>query len=209
MFTVSVVTMIIGSSVSLLTDTAFQGRYGVFFFPVVVFASAVGLSRLSTKTGLLVLTLFLLLCSISVARELSRDRTQLGEIAQVVINQGQEGDSIVFCPDQLAPAGNRILGEQFAIFAYPSLNQGERVDWYDYRERNSKASPSLVAEELLSVNNSRNNIWLVWIDGFESFGDQCGLFRSELNRRLGSGETLVNADGDDYYNPANLVRYSN
>ena len=209
MFTVSVVTMIIGSSVSLLTDTAFQGRYGVFFFPVVVFASAVGLSRLSTKTGLLVLTLFLLLCSISVARELSRDRTQLGEIAQVVINQGQEGDSIVFCPDQLAPAGNRILGEQFEIFAYPSLNQGERVDWYDYRERNSKASPSLAAEELLSVNNSRNNIWLVWIDGFESFGDQCGLFRSELNRRLGSGETLVNADGDDYYNPANLVRYSN
>ena len=30
---------------------------------------------------------------------------------------------------------------------------------------------------------------------------------SELNRWLGGGETLVNADGEEYYNPANLVRY--
>jgi hypothetical protein len=28
-----------------------------------------------------------------------------------------------------------------------------------------------------------------------------------FDKRLGAGETLVNADGDEYYNPANLVRY--
>jgi 4-amino-4-deoxy-L-arabinose transferase-like glycosyltransferase len=204
---ISVCTMLLGSSVSLLTDTAFQGRYGVFFFPFVIFASAVGLSRLPTKVSLLLLTLFLLLCSVSVARELTRDRTQLGEITEVVASEGKEGDSIVFCPDQLAPAGNRTLGESYEFFAYPSLERGERVDWYDYRERNLDASPSLLVEELLAKSTSRQNIWLVWIDGFESFGNQCSLFRSELNKRLDGGETLVNADGEEYYNPANLVRY--
>ena len=70
-----------------------------------------------------------------------------------------------------------------------------------------ESSPSLVTENFLSRSTSQQNIWLVWIDGFESFGKQCGSFRSELNKRLDGGETLVNADGDDYYNPANLVRY--
>ena len=204
---ISVCTMILGSTVSLLTDTAFQGRYGVFFFPFVIFASAVGLSRLPSKVTLLLLTLLLLLCSVSVARELSRDRTQLGEIADVITNEGKEGDSIVFCPDQLAPAGNRVLGKDYEFFSYPSLESGERIDWYDYRERNLESSPLLIAEDLLDRNSSEQNIWLVWIDGFDSFGKQCGSFRSELSKRLSGGETLVNADGDDYYNPANLVRY--
>ena len=208
-FILSVCTMVIGSSVSLLTDTAFQGRYGVFFFPVVIFASAVGLSRLPVKAGLLLLGIFLLLCSVSVARELSRDRTQIGEIAQVVIDNGQRGDTVVFCPDQLAPAGNRLLGDDYEIFAYPTLDNGKRIDWYDYKERNLDASPLFFADELLRLSSSQNNIWLIWIDGFETYGNQCGFFRSELNRRLGNGETLVNADGDDYYNPANLVRYKN
>lgn len=204
---ISISTMLLGGAVSLLTDTAFQGRYGVFFFPFTIFASAVGLSRLSPKATLLIFTIFLLLCSVSVARELSRDRTQLGEIADVVISKGKEGDAVVFCPDQLAPAGNRILGEKYEFFAYPSLGGGERIDWYDYRERNSNSSPLLLAEKLLARHTSEENIWLVWIDGFESFENQCSSFRSELNKRLGGGQTLVNADGDEYYNPANLVRY--
>jgi len=149
------------------------------------------------------------LCSVSVARELSRDRTQIGEIAQVVIDNGQRGDTVVFCPDQLAPAGNRLLGDDYEIFAYPTLDNGKRIDWYDYKERNLDASPLFFADELLRLSSSQNDIWLIWIDGFETYGNQCGFFRSELNRRLGNGETLVNADGDDYYNPANLVRYKN
>ena len=204
---ISICTMLLGGTISLLTDTAFQGRYGVFFFPFTIFASAVGLSRLSPKASLSVLTVFLLLCSVSVARELSRDRTQLGEIADVVTSEGKLGDSIVFCPDQLAPAGNRILGEGYEYFTYPSLDTGKRIDWYDYGERNLNSSPSRLAEEFLDRQTSVENIWLVWIDGFETFESKCSSFRSELNRQLSGGETLVNADGDDYYNPANLVRY--
>ena len=206
-FLISACTMLLGSTVSLLTNTAFQGRYAVFFFPFVIFSSALGLSRLPSKATLSLLALLLLLCSVSVARELSRDRTQLGEIASVITSEGKKGDSIVFCPDQLAPAGNRALGDGYELFTYPSLGKGERIDWYDYRERNFESSPLLVAENFLAKSTSQQNIWLVWIDGFESFGKQCGSFRSELNKRLGAGETLVNADGDDYYNPANLVRY--
>ena len=42
-FLISACTMLLGSTVSLLTNTAFQGRYAVFFFPFVIFSSALGL----------------------------------------------------------------------------------------------------------------------------------------------------------------------
>ena len=132
-----------------------------------IFASAVGLSRLPVKAGLLLLGIFLLLCSVSVARELSRDRTQIGEIAQVVIDNGQRGDTVVL--SQTNSPRNRLLGDDYEIFAYPTLDNG-KGGWYDYKERNLDASPLFFADELLRLSSSQNNIWLIWIDGFETYG---------------------------------------
>ena len=206
---ISLGTVLFGSIVTLLTDSAYQGRYGVFIFPFVILASSVALARLPKEVGVAVLAVFILLCVVSVARELSRDRTQIGEIAEAIVDNGKSGDLVVFCPDQLAPAGSRILSERFETFAYPNLDSGERVDWYDYEKRNSAADPAEVADQLLKDKENIKNIWLVWIDGFETFGKQCSSFRTELGQRLAGGKTFINADGDKYYNPSNLVQYSN
>ena len=59
----------------------------------------------------------------------------------------------------------------------------------------------------MAWSEGADHLWLVWIDGFSTFDGQCGILRTELGKRLGGGATLVGADGDEYYNPANLVLF--
>lgn len=200
-------TMLVGAVLSLAADSAFQGRYAVFCFVPVVLAAAVGLASLPGRAGLWVLAALLLLSSVSVARELTRDRTQLGVISETLITDATVGDRVVFCPDQLGPAGYRLFGNEFPTAAYPTLDDGRRVNWYDYEDRNYAADPSEFADRIVAWAEGSKHLWLVWIDGFRTFDGQCGALRSEFQQRLGGGATLVRADGDAYYNPANLVRF--
>jgi len=204
---VGVATMGLGMTVSLLMGSAFQGRYAVFAFVPLVAAAGVGLARLPRHYGLAVLVALALLSGVSVARELSRDRTQLGEVAQLINQEGQPGDLVVFCPDQLAPAGNRLLGESFELLAYPTLDTGKTVNWSDYAKRNAATEVGEKADEILAMAGANHGIWLVWVDGYATFGSQCG----QLHRALAEGSSesgrMINADGDRFYNSANLTHF--
>ncbi len=141
-------------------------------------------------------------------RELSRDRSQIGEIAASIEENGNVGDSVVFCPDQLAPAAHRVLGDEFNLYAYPTLDSGDTVDWYDYEIRNANSDPSEIAERILSLHIPEQSLWLVWIDGYKTFGSQCGELRKELAAASTSSRIFVRANGDDFYNSANLTRFT-
>ncbi|MCP4793104.1 MAG: hypothetical protein GY882_07235 [Actinomycetia bacterium] len=201
---VGVATMLLGAGVSLITQTAFQGRYGVFCFVPVVLAAGVGLSRLPRPAASLALVLLVGLSWISVARELSRDRTQVGVAAEVVDAQGSDGDLVVFCPDQLAPAGHFLLGDRFTTVAFPAMDDGRSVDWVDYGERNRSADLVAVADAIVARAGGSANVWMIWIDGYRNFERQCGRLHGELSARLGGSRHLVAANGDEYYNAANL-----
>ena len=205
---IGVLGMFLGVVASLAFDSAFQGRYGVFAFIPMVLAVGVGLSHFPQRVGVSLLVVLALVSVVSVSRELSRDRTQIGEIAMSIERNGTAGDSVVFCPDQLAPAAHRVLDKEFILYAYPSLDSGERVNWYDYEERNSNSSPVDIAEKILSLHMPEQSIWLVWIDGYKTFGYQCGKLQEELSAHSSSSKVFVHANGEDYYNSANLVRFT-
>ncbi len=200
--------VLLGVLVSLLFDSAFQGRYGVFAFIPLVLAVGAGLSQLPRRTGMVLLVALSLISVVSVARELSRDRSQIGEIAASIEENGNVGDSVVFCPDQLAPAAHRVLGDEFNLYAYPTLDNGDTVDWYDYEIRNANSDPSEIAERILSLHIPEQSLWLVWIDGYKTFGPQCGELRKELAAASTSSRIFVRANGDDFYNSANLTRFT-
>lgn len=204
---VGALAILIGALVSLIFDSAFQGRYGVFAFIPIVLAVGVGLSQLPRRTGIVLLVVLSLISVVSVARELSRDRTQIGEIAASIEKNGTVGDSVIFCPDQLAPAAHRVLGEEFNLYAYPTLDSGETVDWYDYELRNANSDPSEIAERILSLHIPEQSLWLVWIDGYKTFGSQCGELERELAAFSSSSKIFVSSNGDDFYNSANLTRF--
>lgn len=202
-------TMLLGAGASLVTQTAFQGRYAVFCFVPVVLAAGVGLSRLPRPATSLALVLLIGLSWISVARELSRDRTQVGVAAGVVADQGTDGDLVVFCPDQLAPAGHFLLGDRFRTIAYPVLDDGRSVDWVDYADRNRSADPAAAAEAIVAEAGGSARVWMIWIDGYRNYGRQCGSLHGELSARLGGSRHLVAANGEDFYNAANLNVFGN
>ncbi|MDG2210435.1 MAG: glycosyltransferase family 39 protein [Acidimicrobiales bacterium] len=205
---IGVLAIILGVLVSLIFDSAFQGRYGVFAFIPLVLAVGVGLSQLPHRTGIVLLVVLSLISVVSVARELSRDRSQIGEIAASIEKNGVAGDSVVFCPDQLAPAAHRVLGNEFNLYAYPTLDSGDTVDWYDYELRNTNSDPSEVAERILSLHISEQSLWLVWVDGYKTFGSQCGELERVLAAFSSSSKVFVGANGDDFYNSANLTRFT-
>jgi hypothetical protein len=127
----------------------------------------------------------------------------VGVAAEVVADRGTVGDLVVFCPDQLAPAGHRLLADRFRTVAYPALDDGRSVDWYDYADRNRAADPAAAADEIVARAGT-GTTWMVWIDGYRNYGRQCGRLHGELAARLGGSHHLVAANGDDYYNAANL-----
>ena len=200
-------TMVLGASVSLVSDTAFQGRYGVFAFVPLVLACAVGLHRMTPRASVVALAVLVLLSAVSVARELSRDRTQIGEIADVVRAEGSPGDLVVFCPDQLAPAGHRLLAADFTTYAYPRLDDGRRVDWVDYAQRNAEVDVDQVADAVASSAAGAENVWLAWMDGYLSLEGQCPRLRLALAERLGRPVKAVHADADAFDDAANLSRF--
>jgi len=200
-------TMVLGGSVSLVTDTAFQGRYGVFAFVPFVLGCAVGLHRMPPRSSVVALVVLALLSGVSVARELSRDRTQIGQVADVVRAEGSPGDLVVFCPDQLAPAGVRLLGDGFATRSYPGLDDGRRVDWVDYAQRNAGVDVDEVADAVAVAAEGRENVWLAWMDGYLTLEGQCPRFRTALAERLGRPVKVVRADSEAFDDAANLSRF--
>ena len=200
-------TMLLGAVVSLVTDTAFQGRYGVFALVPLLLACVVGLQRMTPRASVLALAVLVLLSGVSVARELSRDRTQIGEIADVVRAEGSTGDLVVFCPDQLAPAGSRLLADDFITRSYPTLDDGQRVDWVDYAQRNADVDVDAVADAVAAEAAWSENVWLAWMDGYVTFEGQCPRLRLALAERLGRPVKAVHADADAFDDAANLSRF--
>ena len=166
------------------------------------------MSQTPRKVALVLLISLSLLSVGSVVRELSKDRTQIGEIATQIEENGKTGDTVVFCPDQLAPAANRVLDDRFLLYAYPNLDTGETVDWYDYEKRNTGSNPVEVAERILSLHIEEQSIWLVWIDGYATFDSKCSELRAHLTAASASTTIFVQADGQQYYNSPNLVKFS-
>ncbi|MDG2427858.1 MAG: glycosyltransferase family 39 protein [Acidimicrobiales bacterium] len=200
-------TLVVGAGVSLATDTAYQGRYGVFALVPLVLACGVGLRRMTVRASTAGLAVLVLLSGVSVARELSRDRTQVGQISTVVRTQGAPGDVVLFCPDQLAPVGHRLLADRFVTLSYPGLDDGRRVNWVDYVERNRGVDVEMIADAVVTKAVGTTNVWLAWMDGYETFDGQCPQLRLALADRLGQPYKSVYADSDAFYDAANLSRF--
>ena len=162
---------------------------------------------MTPRASVVGLAVLVLLSGISVSRELSRDRTQVGEIAEVVRVQGSPGDLVVFCPDQLAPAGHRLLADRFTTLSYPALDDGRRVDWVDYAERNRSVDVEAVADAVVARAAGVDHVWLAWMDGYDTFEGQCPRLRVALADRLGSPTKAVYADADAFDDAANLSRF--
>lgn len=200
-------TLAVGCLVGYATASAFASRYAAVVFPLFVLAVAVGATRLaSPATRAVVLAAVAVLGLVGGARNVLEDRTQGAELAAAIESTGADGDLVVFCPDQLAPAVDRELADGIVRVPFPDpASSPERVDWYDYADRNQAADVGSFAADVLARAGDRA-VYLVIAPGYETFDEKCEALQATLTAARPGAAVLVPAD-PRVFEHAGLVRF--
>ncbi len=192
----------------LLTGAAFDSRYIGVVFPLFVLLCALGLTAFSSRAVTSVVLAVACVAGLLSAQSWnSQPRTQAVQVAAVLNAQAQPGDMIVYCPDQLGPAVDRLLTvPDVTELTYPRMMGPQRIDWIDYAATIQNTSPATVARETVSQLNPGSTLWLVWRNGYKVFGSSCGDLANWLEMYHPGGETVM-SQNLNYYEPENLVRF--
>lgn len=195
-------TAAIGCVTAYVSSSTFQARYAAVFIPLLLLAAAYGLTRLPVAARLGLGGLLVALSLVGVGWGLYFERTQSSEAAAVVDERAGADDVVVYCPDQLGPAYGRAMPDRLVELAYPELDDPARVDWVDYQDRNAAADPQERAARVLEQAGD-GDIFVVWSDGFATFGTQCQDLVSYLSMSRPTG-LIMGKDAGRFYEPANV-----
>ena len=207
---IAVATLIVAVALGALANAAFVARYTAVVLPLFLLVMSVGVAVIPGRRFRVGCVAVLVLAgSLTGRAENAQQRTQAARIATVLNAQAQPGDLVVYCPDQLGPATDRLLrvpGLQEITF--PRGIGPQRIDWVDYRRVIGSTNVSQFVQDTLGRVSANHTVWLLWRDGYPSLGGDCGYVKSWLDLFRQSGVTLVHANGDKYYEFANLTRYA-
>ncbi|MGD9794454.1 MAG: glycosyltransferase family 39 protein [Acidimicrobiia bacterium] len=199
-----VATLAIACAAIAASNGAYATRYASVIVPLVVVLAAIGVERLRAAAGRsAVLAMCVVLAVPGIVFNVRNDRTQGGEMVEVINANAVANDLVVYCPDQLGPAGSRHLRGDLRASTIPDLTSPSLVDWRDYADRNARTDPEALAQTL-DVAAAGSSIWMVWNGGYRTYSDQCERIVQALSS-VRSAETLVNAR-TGVFEPMNLVR---
>jgi hypothetical protein len=209
---VAALTLAIGTVAGILTASTFAGRYASVILPLVVLVVARGLVVLPRPWPALAAgAAFAGLAAIGIAGNLVDERTQARDLVAAIAPRFRAGDVIVDCPDQLGPATRRAVVQAGidpgALVVYPTLGDGDLVDWRDYRERNDAADPAAVAGEIARRVAPGGSVWVVWSGSYRTLEGDCEALVASLAAQLGTGELVVQDGASRYFEHATLVRF--
>ena len=166
-------TLVVGTSLAYLGGTTFQPRYSAVVLPFFVLVVARGIAVLpGPRIGVGALVVVVALSLVGGVRSAVEERTQAGEIADVLHADAATGDVVVFCPDQLGPAVHRLAPRGLDQMTYPALEAPRLVDWVDYQDRLDAADPGAVAERVLE-RAAGTTVWLVRAAGYRTHEGTC------------------------------------
>jgi uncharacterized membrane protein YedE/YeeE len=171
---VGALTFGIGIVMAFLLRGAYAPRYASVIFPFIALLVAGGVTRFGGRWirfgVLLVLVGYL---GIGATWNVRDTRTQATTTAPLIDEFGQPGDIVVYCPDQLGPAGSRLVRDDVEQIAYPTYGDPSLVDWVDYQERNDAAVPQDFAARVVADAGTDHGIFVVWSGLYKTFEDDC------------------------------------
>lgn len=198
-------TFAIGSVVAYATASAYASRYAAVLFPIFVLVVAGGVSRfVDRRIRLGVLAALLLLSVMGAWYATSEPRTQAEQFASSVADHARPGDLVIYCPDQLGPAGARAMPSDLDQVVFPDFSSPERVDWVDYVDRHAAADPTEFATTAVERAGGRG-VFLVWNGEYRGLEGKCEGVLDGLSALRGGGQVLVPDGGADYFEHAQLV----
>ena len=205
---IGALTFTIGCVVSFASNSAYAGRYSAVIFPFLAVIAAAGVTCFSARwVRFGVVAVFCAFLSAGALWNVTADRTQIAVMAPLIAESSKPGDIVVFCPDQLGPAGTRVLPADLVVISYPDGGDGRFVDWVGYGERNQQSDPEAFASSVLQRASASTTIYVVWNDSYKTFETKCsGLIDALAVKR--SPELLLADDGSNYFEHATLYRFA-
>lgn len=193
----------------MLTGAAFDSRYIAVVFPLFIVLCAVGVANFASRPFTCGFLAVACVAGVFSAQSLnSQPRTQAVVVAADLNRLAQPGDMVVYCPDQLGPAVDRLLTvPNVTEVTFPRMAGPQRVDWYNYNQTVKQEPVYDFATAVTAKLNPGSTLWLVWRDGYKPFGQDCSELSTWLGMKLGGGYTLVRASSY-YYEYENLERFS-
>ena len=190
-----------------VTSGTYESRYAAVFVPFLLLAAAAGLTRfLEDWLWLAIIGLLVVGGLLGGYRNVTVERTQLGaEVVPAINASAKPGDIVLYCPDQLGPAGTHLRGD-VRHARYPTLGPTDRADWVDYEDRNAAADPDAIAQEVLKRAGD-HTIWYVWAGTYRTFEGQCEAVNSALLRARPQGVARVTDNGNKYFEHAWLFEF--
>ncbi|HEX9504618.1 MAG TPA: glycosyltransferase family 39 protein [Acidimicrobiia bacterium] len=174
--------LLLGLVVAGATDGAFDGRYASMMFPLFAMVVAYGFTIFgSRKAALAVLALFVTLGLAGGVRNVLDNRTQAGQVADVLRAEAKPGDVVAYCPDQLGPGVSRLVeGRGLVQMTFPSGSGPDLVDWVDYVARVGATDGGVFARTILA-RAGHHTIWYVSNPGYHNVENKCDEIASALN----------------------------
>jgi len=188
---------------------AFVARYTAVVLPLFLLVVAIGIAALGSRRAIAAVLAVACLAGVLTARgENVSQRSEAGRVAKVLNAQAQPGDLVVYCPDQLGPAVDRLLRvRHLDQLTFPRAAGPDLVNWVDYKSVVARTNVGNFAQTLLGGLGAGHTLWLVWRDGYPGLGGDCGYLRSWLDMLRPTGQVLVKQSSSAYYEYENLVRY--
>jgi mannosyltransferase len=200
--------LVVAVVAGMVTGAAFDNRYIAVVFPLFVLLCALGVSAFrspAVTSGILAVA-----CTAGLTTagfQNSQPRTQAVQVAAVLNAQAQPGDMVVYCPDQLGPAVDRLLKvPDVTQLTFPRMIGPARVDWVNYLSTIQHTDVGTFAQEIWGRLGPSSTLWLVWRNGYQGFGSSCGDLASWLEMLRPGGEVVISPD-PTYYEYENLVKF--
>jgi mannosyltransferase len=201
-------TLGIGSAVAMLTGSAFASRYAAVIFPLFLLLVAGGTTRFATGWMQVSAVTVLLLASLGGAYfNVTDQRSQARDMARAIDGRADAGDLVVYCPDQLGPAGSRETRDDLDQVVYPTFAPPERIDWVDYAARHQTADPSAFASAAIERAGSDAAVFLVWNGSYRGVDEACEALVTALVSLRPAAEVIVPAGAGEYFEFSSVVYF--
>ena len=199
------VTLAVAWAVSFTARAAFSTRYLAVVVPLVVMIIAMGLTTIGNDAWRRIVAVVVIAgFSVGVAAEVTRVRTQAGEVGDRVVEllaqapAGSRPPLLVTCPDQNGPSVQRALvdsdvTDRVDVVAAPRLDDPRFVDWVDYAERNAAIDPDEVARRIVGRAEGRTLLYAV-TENYKTLEGKCEGIQAALTVARGAPRVLVAPD---------------
>ena len=198
-------TLALGLAVTKLQSSGYALRYSAVAVVPALLSAAVALQALRPRPRAVVLAGMVLLGAMtSLTIPFDDRRTQAGLTAAALRARLAPGDLVVYCPDQLGPAVDRLLPPGTDQVVFPSQAGPERIDWVGYAARNRAADPAAFASQVAA--RTRGAVWLVAAEEYRTYGERCERLDDALAAER-SGRERVLREQRRYVEQQSLVRF--